>query len=121
MKKSIILSLFIFTNLCFCQTIKFSSKNENGFFKEYIAKNGNSIKVGDTILIKFPKIGNNYTFITQANTSAGVILANKKVIVSKIKSYNDTVFLLFKGFGLLPVFIEFENAVETKEIELITQ
>jgi hypothetical protein len=118
-KKVIFSIALVFTNYCFCQTIKHNTKIENGFYDQYITKGENSIKKGDSIIIKFPRVGNNYNFITQGTSGAGMILANKKIAVHKIKSFNNTVFIQFKGYGLIPVFIEIENAIETKEIELI--
>jgi hypothetical protein len=121
MKKYLLIIVLFFSIKSLSQTIKYNTKIENGFYDEYISKDNFSIKIGDTILIKFPRIGNNYNFITQGNTASGMILVNQKVIIHKIKSYNNNVFLLFKGYGLLPVFIQYENAIESKEIELTNQ
>jgi len=62
-----------------------------------------------------------FTFITQGNTGCGTIISNTKNIITKIKSIGSEkrgykIFVLFKGYGLLPIYIDYESALETGEI-----
>jgi hypothetical protein len=104
--KKIIFFLFISIS-CFSQNNKLS---------EYKTKAGLIIYVNDSIAIAYPRLGNEFSFITQGNRSTGTIIANTKVKITKIKKINGKYFLEFKGYGLLPVYIEYESALETGEI-----
>lgn len=120
MNKILIALLFFCFNF-YAQTIKFSDVKSKGNFKEYISKSGRSIKVNDTIQIGMPSAGNNFVFITQGNVGVVPSLAKTKAIITNIKSVGSDkigykVYLLFKGYGLIPVYIDYENAIETGEL-----
>ena len=60
-------------------------------------------------------------FIQQGGQYVAPWLADKDVIVTRIKSYGSKkkgyiLFVQFKGFGMLPVFIQYDNAVEAGEV-----
>jgi hypothetical protein len=119
--KNILLIFFISIN-CFCQKVEFNKITSEGNFNEYLSKDNKLIKIGDTLNIKFPRTGNTFTFITQGNEPCGVILSNTKNKITKIKVIgNETLgykaYIIFKGYGLLPVFVEYESAFETGEIQ----
>jgi len=117
--KAIIL-LLLFSSQLFSQTAHYK-KLESGNFEKYISKSGRELNIGDTLLVKFPKLANTYTFITQGNLPCSTVLANTKNKITKIKVIGDKIkgyktFMIFKGYGLLPVFIDYENALEIGEI-----
>lgn len=107
------------------QTAQFQNmKNQN--YKAYITKAGDTIKVGDRVEIGLPYGADKYTFIFQGGVNAGTVLTGKTVKITKLKATgNDdmgyTMFALFKGFGLLPVEINLENALRVEEVILLSQ
>lgn len=120
MKKFFIL-LFL-TTLCKAQTAVYNKVEKEGKFKEYQTKAGSNIKIGDTLHIGYPRAGNQYSFISQANMPAGTVIANTKVIVSTIKTVGNSkrgfkTYILFKEYGMYPVYVEYESALETGEIK----
>lgn len=68
MKKQIILILCLVSTLSFSQTATYQqviSKEKKGDLNEYITKNGESFKVGDTIKLGVPFRNENFDFIQQ--------------------------------------------------------
>jgi hypothetical protein len=121
MKRIILITILFWSSTIFSQTVDFKNITTEGNYTSYITKAGKEIKIGDFVEIKFPRAGNAFTFITQGNEPCGVILSNTKNKITKIKVIgNETrgykTYLAFKGYGLLPIFIEYENALETGEI-----
>lgn len=119
MKKLILLMLISFS--AFSQKAAFNKIKNQGDFIEYETKNGNILKIGDTLLIKYPFSGNSFNFITQGGTQTSLILTNKKIVITKIKSIGTKnsgykIFTQFKGFGLIPIYIDYESALDTGEI-----
>lgn len=120
--KNILFSLILATAFCNAQTAVYNKIEKEGKFKEYQTKSGNFIKTGDTLNIGYPRAGNQYSFITQANIPAGTVIANTKVIVSTIKTIGNKkrgfkTYMLFKEYGMYPVYVEYESALETGEIK----
>ena len=120
MKKIILLLLISYSG--FSQTATYNKITASGDFTEYKSKNGGVIKIGDTITIGYPFSGNFFTFITQGGAQTSPILSNKKVVISKIKSigknsYGYKIYPIFKGFGWVPLYIDYEAALETGEIK----
>ncbi|NHM07647.1 hypothetical protein G4D82_10470 [Flavobacterium sp. CYK-4] len=117
--------IFIFllvSKAAFAQTLRYDKITNEGKFTEYFSKSGESIKINDTIEIGYPGNGSRFNFITQGNEPAGVIIANTKVVVTKIKSIGNPkrgykAYLFFSGYGLLPVVIDYESALETHEVK----
>lgn len=108
--------------ICLSQTIKYNKIDKEGTYQEYISKNNQSIKIGDTININYPSTPDKFIYITQGNQYTGTVLNNTKIVVYKIKTIGNKnrgykTFLLFKGFGLLPIFIEYESALDKNEIK----
>jgi hypothetical protein len=121
MKKLAVLFI-LFSSVCFSQKAEYNKLKEENNYSEYFSKNKKLIKIGDTINIKYPRAGNTFTFITQGNSPTGSILSNTKIVITKIKSIGSNkrgykIYFLFKGYGLIPVYIEYESALETGEIE----
>lgn len=115
--------LFLFTTFgCFAQTVEYNKISYESNFKEYKSKAGNTIKVGDTLNIGYPRAGDRFTFITQGNEPTGTIIANTRVVITKIKTYGNKTrgyktYILFKGYGMIPVYIDYESAFETGELK----
>lgn len=114
--------LFFLLTVSFCnaQTTTYNKTKAEGKYIEYQTKSGDKIKVGDTIIIGYPR-GENFTFITQGNVASGAFLANNKVAITKIRTIGNAkrgykTYLLFGGYGL-SVYIDYESALETGEIK----
>jgi hypothetical protein len=119
--KIIILFLLI-SHSIFSQKVIYNKIEKTGDFTEYETKSKNILKIGDTITIGYPFSGNFFTFITQGGAQTSPILSNKKVVVSKIKSVGSKnsgykIYPIFKGFGWVPIYIDYESALETGEIK----
>jgi hypothetical protein len=119
MKKIILLTLL--SACCYAQKTVYNSTKQTGLFTEYQTKEGNTLKIGDSISISTPKVNNYFTFITQGNVPAGPIIANTKIAISKIRNIGTKkrgfkTFVLFGGYGL-SVYIDYESALEIGEIK----
>lgn len=117
--KYLFFTLFI-SFFCFSQTAKYNQITSKNNFDSYISSTGKTLKIGDTIKIGLPRT-NYFQFITQGNQPCGVQIANTKNIISAIKSIGDNkrgfkIFILFKGWGLIPVYIDYETALLANEI-----
>ncbi len=93
-------------------------KNSYG---SYITKIGDVIKVGDTLQIGLPSNPSGFNYITQLGQRAGSFLADRKIIIFKIRTFKDKRFsnrayLSFKGYGAL-VDIDYESALISGEIK----
>lgn len=126
MKKIILLLIISFP--IFAQKAVYNKTTTKGDFTEYQTKSGDLLKVGDTIIIGYPYAGNFFTFITQGGAQTSPMLTNKKIVISKIKSVGSKssgykIYPLFTGFGWIPIYIDYESALETGEIKnpFITQ
>lgn len=124
MKTTLILLLFCI--IARGQKIGEYGKLDSGknVYSVYISKNGHAIKVGDTMLIGSPSSNNGFNHITQGGQKAAVFLSDRKVVIWRIRTYKDKRFekrayLQFKGYGLLPVDVDYELAVKTGELESV--
>ena len=128
MKKTL---LTIFTicavNFSFAQSdvAEYGKINRTGTFKEYLSKNGDHIKVGDSLQIGIATGPYAFTYISQGEEgNMHPTHSGKKVKISKIhssgrKNSGYKIFFNFKGFGLLPVTVDYETALEVGEIKLV--
>jgi hypothetical protein len=94
----------------------------NGIFESYVTEAGNTIHTGDTLTIGIPSIDRGFRWISQGGQHGANFLAGKKVVVDKLKTYGNKrqgykMYVHFKGYGLLPVLIDYEIALRTKELE----
>lgn len=117
------LFFLFFSCAVFSQKAVYNKITSENSFKEYEAKNGNLVMVGDTLSIGLPANGREFLFITQANNPAGTVLANSKAVITKLKTVGNKTrgfktYALFKGYGL-PVYAEIESALEIGEIKEI--
>ncbi|MBL4746577.1 MAG: hypothetical protein JKY08_09455 [Flavobacteriaceae bacterium] len=106
----------------FSQTSKYGHLLKKSSFKSYITKAGNTLKIGDTLIIGIPTSELGFKFISQGGQSVANRLAGKKIIIHKMKTYGEPqngfkMYPQFKGYGLLPVLIDYEIALSTGEIK----
>lgn len=121
MRILLITTFMICVNYSFGQSIKYGDVNRNGNYTTYYAKDGSSVSIGDTVKLGQPSGNDHFLFIMQDGRYVAPWLANKEVIVRRIKSRctrNKGYILIvqFGGFGWMPVNIQYENAIETGEI-----
>ncbi len=88
----------------------------------YITKSRDTISVGDTLEIGNMSAENHFRFINQANQFGGSQLTGKKIKIKKLivdqrgKNTDPTLWIDFRGWGLYPVFISYEQAIEYGEV-----
>ena len=109
------------TTFCFSQKTAFNTLNENESYIEYLTKNNDILKLGDTLIIGIPTTQEGFNYISQGGQKVSHTLAMKKVIVTKLKTYGSQkngykMYVHFKGYGLLPVLIDYETAFDLGEI-----
>lgn len=120
--KTITCALLLFFAIGRGQTAQFMKVEKAGQYQEYITKSGKSIKINDTIEIGIPRSGNRFSFIMQGEGNfCGGVIANTKNVVKKIVAAGRPkigykVWIFFKGYGLIPVMIDWEAAVMTGEV-----
>ena len=133
MKKSILLLISILSVSLNCMA-QYESENKdksqiaeygkitgNAFYSAYVSKTGDIIHEGDTLIIGKPNGEFGFTYIQQGGMRVANKLAGKQAVITQIKSYGTkkrgyTLFVQFKGWGLAPVFIDYDNALQTGEI-----
>ena len=89
----------------------------------YITKNNDTIYIGDTISIGQPSAVSRFEFISQGGEYGGSQLSGSKAIVHriyvedfKVNGRPTIVYLSFKGWGLLEVFVSYEQALAVGEV-----
>jgi len=112
--------LLLITTSLFSQTVEYGKPLKKGYYTIYQAKDGTTVKVGDVLHINPPN-GDHYVFISQNGLHGGPVLANKDVVITKIRVYGlnkarPIVFMQFKGYGMIPLYIDYENAIEVGEV-----
>jgi hypothetical protein len=108
-------------NYTYGQNAKYGEINGNATYEKYIAKDGSSVSIGDTIKLGKPSGNDHFLYIQQGELYVAPWLADKNVVVTKIKSYGNSkrgyiLFVQFKGYGLIPVFIQYDNALASGEV-----
>ena len=127
---SIIVILLVFIGVdSFAQNKKvkraeFNNLTKSGSYTEYVAKMGNVLKIGDTLQIGVPTNFERYVYLTQNDGYLRAEQINKKIIIKNINVSGDAkkgfdVFFTMKGLGATPVFVKYEDALQTKEIILL--
>lgn len=128
-KKIILLLLIVVGQHVLAQNKKVKSVAHDaitkaGTYTEYVSKNGAIIKVGDSLQINNPSNFERYMYITQNDAYLRADNANKKLKLKAINVSGDDkkgfiLFLTCKGLGATPVFVRYEEALETNEIKLL--
>ncbi|SHJ25332.1 hypothetical protein SAMN04488096_1212 [Mesonia phycicola] len=106
----------------YSQTAEYGKLTKKSEYKIYLTKIGDTLKVGDTLTIGIPTSDLGFTYISQGGQRVSNTLADKKVIVDKLKTYGTEkngykVYAHFKGYGLIPVLIDYDTALELGEIK----
>lgn len=87
-------------------------------YDSYISKSGDKLNVGDTLIIGQPSAIKKFNYIHQGGESIEPVLSGHKVVINQIKSYKNNLFMRFrlKGYGLYATLIQYEPALDAKEI-----
>ncbi len=130
-KKIILLLLIVVGQQVVAQNKKVKSVSHDaltkaGTYTEYVSKAGATIKVGDSLQINNPSNFERYMYITQNDAYLRAENMNKKLMIKAINVSGDnkkgyTVFFTCKGLGTTPVFVRYEDAVQTNEIKLLSE
>lgn len=130
-KKIILLLLVVIGQQVVAQNKKVKSVSHDalskaGTYTEYVSKSGATVKVGDSLQISNPSNFERYMYITQNDAYLRADNMNKKLKLKAINVSGDdkkgyTVFFTCKGLGATPVFVRYEDAVQTNEIKLLTE
>jgi hypothetical protein len=92
-----------------------------GKFNSYTSKSGKKINIGDQIELGLPYASTSFVFINQnrigivANLS-GSIVTIEEIEVTGDKKKGYKAYAKFKGYGVLPVYINLEPAINSQEI-----
>jgi hypothetical protein len=108
----------------FGQYAEYGKVDRKGNFYGYITKEQDTISVGDTLRIGIPSSPYGFIFLTQGGASVASWLSGNEVEIVKIESIGNEkrgfkIYFHFKGYGMMPVLIDYESALRTKEIEPI--
>lgn len=130
MKKFILLILFLFVIFTgFSQIVKYDNYQDTKLhrYSTYISKSGDFLNIGDTLIIGEPSGAKSFNFIQQgldfgtivydSRISNTFFIPGKKVIISEIRIYKNNLFIAFKGYGLLPIYIQYEKAIKANEVK----
>jgi hypothetical protein len=130
-KKIILLLLIVVGQHVLAQNKKVKSVSHDaltkaGTYTEYVSKSGATVKVGDSLQINNPSNFERYMYITQNDAYLRADNMNKKLKLKAINVSGDdkkgyTVFFTCKGLGATPVFVRYEDALQTNEIKLLTE
>lgn len=89
-------------------------------FSQFKAKNGDIINIGDTLIIGKASGQFGFDFITQGGQRMHPSHAGKNAIITGFKEFGkrgqEKTYLQFKRFGALAVNLDYDNAIEAKEI-----
>ena len=116
---------FVLIILCYgvgkSQIAQYNKINKRSKFEMYVTKSGDTLKIGDTLTIGTPTTDQGFAYITQGSQKTHPKLSNKKVKIHKLRSYGSKrsgykLYVQFKGYGLLPVNIDYETARKKGEI-----
>ena len=122
MKQLLFIFLIFTCILSYSQIPEYGKLLNKSSFEEYVAKSGDHIKIGDTLIIGTPTSNLGFTYISQGGQRVSNTLSGKKIVIDQLKTYGTKsqgykMYAQFKGFGLVPVLIDYDAAFETGEIK----
>lgn len=122
MKKILLLILIANCSLSYSQIAEFGNLLKKSTYNEYLSRSGDTIKIGDTLIIGIPTSDLGFTYISQGGQRVSNTLAGKSIVIDQLKTYGTKaqgfkMYAQFKGFGLVPVLIDYDTALETGEIK----
>ena len=120
--KKLTFVLFFIASITYSQTAEFGNLSKKSEYQIYITSTGFKINVGDTLTLGTPTSDLGFTYISQNGQRVSNTLAGKQIIIDKLKTYGNKkngykMYAHFKGYGLLPVLIDYETALELGEIK----
>lgn len=100
----------------------YETLDKAGDYDAYISRDGDTLRIGDKMTLGLPEGGSIFNWITQGDAQANKKLAGARVIIHKFKCIGKDktgykMYVLFKGYGLLPVYMDYEFALRTGEVE----
>ncbi|MDE5418393.1 hypothetical protein L3049_10260 [Labilibaculum sp. DW002] len=122
MRQLLILLLIAQCSLCYSQNAEFGKLSKKGSFTEYLSKNGNQIKVGDTLVVGLPSANTGFNYISENGEMLSPDISGTSVVIKKLKAYGEKwkgfkIYVQVKGSGLSSVLIDYESALVTGEIK----
>lgn len=130
-KKAILFLLIVVSQNVLAQNkkvklVSHDALTKAGTYTEYVSRGGATVKVGDSLQINNPSNFERYMYITQNDAYLRAENMNKKLKLKAINVSGDdkkgySVFFTCKGLGATPVFVRYEDAVQTNEIKLLTE
>lgn len=121
--KNILIYLILIPVFSFSQNARFGKITSKEELTQYITKNNTTIKVGDKIIIGLPSAPTQFVFITQGGKTTTPNLAFNIITVQKIVTIGTDktgykAYIRLKNYGLVPLLIDIEPAIQSKEILL---
>tara|TARA_R110000822_G_scaffold305007_2_gene430476 strand:+ start:1132 stop:1653 length:522 start_codon:yes stop_codon:yes gene_type:complete len=126
MKRVLSIIIFLVSISLSAQKIADYNKLDGSYFGKkydvYITKSRDTVRVGDSLVIGKTSTDSHFKFINQANQFGGSQLSGhgikiKKMIVEKFgKNREPVLWIDFRGWGLYPVYIAYEQALEEGEL-----
>lgn len=118
-----LLIALLFFNQSIAQDLKYGEiARKNSKVSSYQSQSGAIIKKGDVLILGKPTgTGGNFSHITQNGLPVIGALSGNEVKVDHIKSFKQAAFsgkafVAFKGYGLIPCYINYELALEAGEV-----
>ncbi|MCU4164618.1 hypothetical protein [Carboxylicivirga caseinilyticus] len=116
-----ILLVVSMSTILFGQKAEYGNVTQKAKYTEYLTKNGDLLKVGDTLKLGKAISDKGFQYITQGGQPCAIWLADKVVFVDHFRSFGTKsqgykVYVAFKGYGLVPVYIDYDSAIEVGEV-----
>jgi hypothetical protein len=129
MERILTLIAILICTIAYTQTAKYGEMSGKDKYECYISKDGDLIKIGDTLIIENPSTDKGFYWIRQANLICASWLSGKSVKITGLKSWPESqatilnkplgeyqMWLQFKGYGWEPCYISYEKALMAGEI-----
>ncbi|MBW3518320.1 hypothetical protein [Flavobacterium sp. NKUCC04_CG] len=122
MKKYLLFICCVLPIFAFAQIGEYGNFTKNReTFIEYKSKNGDVLKLGDTLILGKASDFDGYRYLLQINIKVHATHGGKKVVINKMRVYGNektgfNMWFHFKGFGWTPLDLDYENALEAGEI-----
>ena len=125
MKTPILITLILFSAYVSAQKVA-DFKNLESLpiskkYSTYITQTGDTLQIGDTLYVGKINSGDHFLHIVQGDQFCGPQISGYKLTINKLilqksKSQPATMWIDFRGWGLLPVYIRYEQALEYGEV-----
>lgn len=120
MKQIYFIIFLTFTTQINAQTAKYGQV-EKGEYQSYISKHGDTINAGQQLTLGVPSTHLGFRYVSQGGQHVANFLSGKTVFIEKLKAWGNRrqgykIYAHFSGYGMLPVLIDYDAAVETGEV-----